>query len=278
MAGLGALAQLQLDHFYLWVGGGLGEAFGGEGAVQVAGAEIATADLPDDVAAGRLVMRGIAALAGVMREVAEVGAGVECADGLGRQRAEGHGGDVEHAGAVGVGAVGAADHHPGLRLLRRAGGDGMLQPLEAGLIDLVLGAEGALVQHHLGALVDQAALVAAEGRAVLLILEEVLAHLRADFLQQEAEVGDDGVVAQNRVAGVEQVLQPQQGQQAGQQQQRGQPMRLVGLLDQRHPQGQAGQRHQGQHDEARREWQPQLGHGRSPRGDAPHPSGCHRRM
>ena len=77
MARLGALAQLELDHPDLRVGGGLGEAFGGEAAVRVAGAEIAAADLPDDVAAALPVMRAEAALAGVVGEAADLGAAVQ---------------------------------------------------------------------------------------------------------------------------------------------------------------------------------------------------------
>jgi hypothetical protein len=71
MAGLGALAELQLDHLDLRVGGGGGEAFGRESAVGVAGAEIARADLPDDVAAVLAVIGAEATLAGVVGEAAE---------------------------------------------------------------------------------------------------------------------------------------------------------------------------------------------------------------
>ena len=83
VARLGALAQLELDHLDLRIGRGRGEALGREAAVRVAAAEIAGADLPDDVAAVFAVVGAEAALAGVMREAAELGALVQRADGVG---------------------------------------------------------------------------------------------------------------------------------------------------------------------------------------------------
>jgi hypothetical protein len=55
-----------------------------------------------------------------------------------------------------------------------------------------LRAEGPLVEHHLGALIDERALVARKRQAVLVALEEVLPHLRPDLLQMKrrcAEIG-----------------------------------------------------------------------------------------
>ena len=56
MAGLGALRELDLDHLDLGIGGLGGEPLGREAAILVAAAEIAAADLPDDVAAELLVI------------------------------------------------------------------------------------------------------------------------------------------------------------------------------------------------------------------------------
>ena len=74
MAGLGALADLELDHLDLVVAGDAGEFVRIEGAVAVAAAEIAGADFPDDVAAVLAVIGADAALAGVMGEAALLGA------------------------------------------------------------------------------------------------------------------------------------------------------------------------------------------------------------
>ena len=83
MAGLGALAQLELDHLDLLVAATAREVLGREAAVEIAAAEIAGADLPDDVAAHLAMIGAEAAFAGIMREAALLGAGVQSADGVG---------------------------------------------------------------------------------------------------------------------------------------------------------------------------------------------------
>ena len=186
VAGLGALAQLDLDHLDLGIDGGGGEFFGVEAAVRAATAEIAGAQFPDNVAAAVLVIGAVAALAGVMREAAEFGAPVERADRVGAERAETHGGDVEHAGRIGLRARRAADGDAERLAAHVRRRHGMSQPFEAELVGVDQRAEGALVELHLGALVDDGALRAAEGQAVGLALEEILPHLGPDMLQQEA--------------------------------------------------------------------------------------------
>ena len=66
-------------------GGGDGEFVRVEAAVGAAAAEIAGADLPDDVAAALAVIGAEAAFAGVVREAAELGAAVQRADGVGAE-------------------------------------------------------------------------------------------------------------------------------------------------------------------------------------------------
>src|ERR1700761_2807655 len=98
--GLGALAELDLDHLDLIVGRGGGEEPGIEGAVELAGAEIAGAQLPDDVAAIPLVIRAVTTLTRVMGKAAQLGTLVQCKDGVGAQGAKAHRRDVEHRGVV----------------------------------------------------------------------------------------------------------------------------------------------------------------------------------
>jgi len=76
MAGLGALAELELDHLDLRRGGVGGKAFGVEAAIVVAAAEIAGADLPDQVAAVDAVVFRDRTFTGVVREAALPGAGL----------------------------------------------------------------------------------------------------------------------------------------------------------------------------------------------------------
>src|SRR5579863_4080019 len=82
MAGLCALAQLDLDHLDLLAGGDAGESLGGKGAIGISGAEIAGAQLPDDVAAEFPVIGAEASLTGIVREAALFGALVERPDGV----------------------------------------------------------------------------------------------------------------------------------------------------------------------------------------------------
>ena len=82
MAGLGALAELELDHLDLIVRRGGGEFVGAERAVAVAAGKIAGADFPDDVAAVFAMVRAIAALAGIVGEIAFLGAAVERQNGV----------------------------------------------------------------------------------------------------------------------------------------------------------------------------------------------------
>ena len=91
----------------------------------------------------------------------------------------------------------------------------MCHPLVAFGIDVVVGAEGPHVQHQLGALIDDGTPVARKRQAVLLALEEILAHLGPDRLEDEAHVRRDGVVAQHRVPGLEIVVEADEGEEEG---------------------------------------------------------------
>ena len=101
VAGLRPLRQLDLDHFYLVAHREAGEFLGVESAVRRPAAEIAGADLPDDVAAAGAVVGAEAPFAGVVGEAAEARALVEGENGVGAQRPEAHGGDVQHRHRIG---------------------------------------------------------------------------------------------------------------------------------------------------------------------------------
>ncbi|MFL5288866.1 MAG: hypothetical protein ACJ8AW_49905 [Rhodopila sp.] len=90
----------------------------------------------------------------------------------------------------------------------------MVQPLEAGAVGVVLSAERPLVEHVFGPLINHRLAVAAERRAVLLVLEEILPHLRPHVFQQEAQMGRDWVVAQHGVPRLQQVPRAQGGKAA----------------------------------------------------------------
>src|SRR5690606_12885689 len=85
VAGFGALAQLDLDHLDLRVTRVGGELLVAERPVLVAAAEIARADLPDQVATMQAVPGGDGAFARVVRKAAALRARVERLDGVGRE-------------------------------------------------------------------------------------------------------------------------------------------------------------------------------------------------
>ncbi len=207
-----APCELDLDHLHLRPRGLRGEAFRIEATLAIAAAEVAGAELPDKVAATLQVVGRDRALAGVVVETAATGALVEGADRIGRQRAETHRRDVEHAGRIRLRAVRADDDaevvavDPGRR-------QRMVDPLVVHRIDVLQRAERDHVHRVLGATVDQRALLARERRLDGVAFDEVLAHLRADRLQPVAEVGQGRVVATQRGAGLQQVPRAQRHQQ-----------------------------------------------------------------
>ncbi len=77
------------------------------------------------------------------------------------------------------------------------------------LVDVVLGAERALVEDTFGALIDDSPLVPRERQAVLVVLEKILAHLRPDLFEEKTQMGCDRVVAQDRMPWLEEIAQPE---------------------------------------------------------------------
>ena len=146
------------------------------------------------------MVRAIAALAGVVGEIALLGAAVERQDGVAAQRAKTHRRDIEDRRRIGLVAIRAADEDTKRLLGDRFRRDRMIEPFEAAGIDVVLGAERPLVQGPLGALVDQRALVARERRAVLFAFQKILPDLGADLFEDEADMRRERVIAQDRVA------------------------------------------------------------------------------
>ena len=69
-------------------------------------------------------------------------------------------------------------------------------------------AEGPLVELHLGALVDERAAVAAERRAIGFAFEKILTHFGADVFEQEAQMRHDRIIAQDRMAFLHQIADP----------------------------------------------------------------------
>ena len=155
-----------------------------------------------------------AALPGVMREAALPGAGIQRAHRIGAERAKAHRRDVEDRCRIWPGAIRAADGDAELLLgavLRR---HRVVHPLIALAVYVLLRPERALVEHHLGALIDEGTDVAGKRHPVLFALEEILPHLGAYLFQQEAHMRRDRIVAQNRVALLQEIADAEQCQAA----------------------------------------------------------------
>ncbi|MNT53890.1 hypothetical protein D3C72_1910070 [compost metagenome] len=88
----------------------------------------------------------------------------------------------------------------------------MVDPFVAVAVDVFLGAEGALVDLALGALVDDGTLRARERRGLCVVFQEVLADLGADELEEKAQVAQDRVVAPDRMPRLDQVIDAQGAQ------------------------------------------------------------------
>ena len=202
---LGALGELDLDHLDLRRGRLRGEPLVAKRTVVVATAEIAAAELPDQVPAEFAVISADATLAGVVCEVSELGALVERANGVRAQRAEAHGGNVEERQRVGLPTLGAADFQAEIMTINRKGSDGMIDPFEIVAVDILLSAERAFVEGPLRALIGDRALGAVERRSVGVALQKVLADLRSDLFQAEADIGEDRIVPPQAVLGLQNI-------------------------------------------------------------------------
>src|SRR5207237_3018306 len=203
--GLGALADLEFDHLDLVVGRDAREFLRIERAVAVAATEISGPDLPDQVAAVLAMIGTDTALARVMREAALFGTRVQRAHRVRTKRAKAHRRDVEDRRRIRLAAIGTADGDTKLPGGTSLGRHRMVHPFITVAIDVLLGAERPLVEHHLRPLIDDGAGVAAERHAVLFALEEILPHLRPDLFQKEAQMRRDRIVSQYRVIWLQQV-------------------------------------------------------------------------
>jgi hypothetical protein len=179
-------------------------------------AEVAGADLPDEVAAVPQVVLRQPAFAGVVGEPAERGALVEGQDRVRGQGAETHRRHVQQRHVVGLRAVGTAD--PDLRRIvgRRHRGHRVHQGLVPVGVDVPFGPERLFGVGALGAFVDDAADVPVVRAAVEVPFDEVLLQLGPHGFEQEPQVPEYRVVPQHRVLALREI--PAAG--AGEQEQR----------------------------------------------------------
>ena len=196
-----------------------------ESAVAIAAAEVAGANLPDQVAAVEVVRRH-PALAGVVQRAGRGCALVERGDGRGAERPEAHRRDVDQRqGPESFGPAASPAQHLGRgQRHSRVGVIGLAvrgRRRKRGVLDdrvvmdpfqIVVGAEPEVSVGRLRGRVHPAPLVTAERPLRVVVGDDVLAQLWANRLEQEPQVADDRVVAQDGVPALQQVpaRQPRQ--------------------------------------------------------------------
>ena len=205
-----ALGQLQFDHLHLIVRSQRRELLGVEAAIMGAAAEVACADLENQIAATFAVITADPALARVMREPADLRALVQRGNGVGRQRTKAHGRDVVDRRGVRLRTIITTDQNAEIGVRDLLGFDRVRHPLIAGIVDALLRAKRPLVLDVLGALIHDRPRFAAERHLFVVAFDQILADLGADGFEQVAEVTDDGIVAQHRVPRLEHVIDAHQ--------------------------------------------------------------------
>ena len=215
MAGLGALAELDLDHFDLRILRGLCKLIGIEGAVIGPAAEIAAADFPHEVTAVRTVIARDAPFAGIVVEIARGGPLVERHDRIGRQRSEAHRGDIEERGRIGLRTLLAADIDPPFRRGLRIGHDRMGKPFILVRIDVQFGPEGMRIELAFRPCVDEGALLVVERASLEIAFDDIGPRIGAQVFHDPADMREQWVIAPQRVLALEEIVQRQQQQRNG---------------------------------------------------------------
>ena len=223
---LGALTQFDLDRANLRTPrDGLLQPRHAEAAVGLTAAEVASADLPDQLPSVEVIWRD-APFAGVVQAARDLRPAVERLDRRAAQGSEAHARDVDDRRRAKRLRASArrAEHfrarNRALRVVRRVAGHGRLQRKRIVLDDEVIG----LLLHVLvgaepegGVLllrgrIHPPPLVAAEWSLLVVVRHDVLTELRANGLKPVAEVPDDREVPEDRVLALQQVVHDDDGQ------------------------------------------------------------------
>ena len=225
-AGLGALTQFDLDRANLRTPrDGLLQPRHAEAAVGLTAAEVAGADLPDQVPSVEVIWRD-APFAGVVQAAGDLRPAVERFDRRAAQGSEAHARDVDDRRRTERlrASAGRAEHfrarNRALRVVRRVAGHGRLQRKRLVLDDEVIGlslhvlvgAEPEGGVRLLRGRIHPPPLVAAERPLLVVVRHDVLTELRADGLEPVADVPDDREIPEDRVLALQQVVHDDDGQ------------------------------------------------------------------
>ena len=229
--GFRPLGQLHLDGAHRRPVDGFQQTVHRERAVRVPAPEVARPHLEHQVAAAAVVLRDTA-LAGVVHAAGQLRPAVERFDRRSRQRPEAHGRHVhDRRRPECLVPVPPGTHDlaaPQGRIGRHSAAERERAVAErdvAGLVDLVVGTEAEVGVLLLGGGIHPAPLVPVEGPFFLVVGDDVLAQLRSDLLQQEAEMPDEWEGAENGVALLEAVVNEHEHQKRSDDDQPPQPPR-----------------------------------------------------
>ena len=82
----------------------------------------------------------------------------------------------------------------------------MIKPFETRFVNIEFGSEGDFVELTLGALIYDCALVATKRGTIHVAFDEILPDLGPDHLEEKAEQREEGIVSQDAVAGLGQMV------------------------------------------------------------------------
>src|SRR5690554_4111521 len=141
-----------------------------------------------------------------MGKAAETCAFVQGHDGIGGQSTEAHARNIEYGKRVRLFPP-CTHRYPKILVFELRGNNRMIDPLIARRLLLQLAAKGAPVGLTLGALIHNGALQACERDLVGIRVHEVLLDLRPHCFYQIAHMADNGIVAQNSMPALKDVMQ-----------------------------------------------------------------------
>ena len=221
-AGLGSLAELELDGAHRMLLHHGRQALEVESAALVACAEVPRAELPDEVAAVQ-VMRCDAALSRVVQASRQRRAAVQRLHGGPGKRSEAHPADADHRlGPERVSPAPSAAQDLGARhrvveeqrlLIRSREGVVLDDEIVGHELGIPVRAEARVVVLLLGGRIDPPAGVPGERPLLVVRGDDVLPQLGADRLEDVPEVPDDGEVPEDRVALLREVVDDDADQQ-----------------------------------------------------------------
>mmetsp|Transcript_22528 Transcript_22528/g.40468 ORF Transcript_22528/g.40468 Transcript_22528/m.40468 type:complete len:362 (-) Transcript_22528:8-1093(-) len=202
MARLGTLRKLNFNHLHGRVGGTVLELRSIKGSILCTATKVTSTNVPHDIATRLEVEAADTTFTSVVVKVTVLGSFVQGKDSIITESTITHTGHVETRCRVRLLAVVVTNRDTLVLLGDFSGPDRLVHPLVTLEVDIATSSKGLGIRHTLGTLVYNATLLTAKRLAFVVILNKVLADLRAYGLKQVAHVTEHREVASNGVAGL----------------------------------------------------------------------------